>query len=230
MDPHSCQKHRRYIIAGLTFLFALSFFIALSQPHDATPGYNTSGLHIGFWDGLVGYVLITLISLLICGLLVYYKNRSSRVFKTRIEDLTDQHRQLIKKYEELSRKYDLLFTGAEGNVESQDQRLLRKAQAIVENNLSNPLFGVEELAREIGMSRTNLHRKIKSISGFPPSEFIRNMRLKKASILLLNQSNSVSQVSFSVGFEDHSYFSKAFKKHYGVSPSEYFQREIKAAS
>lgn len=55
------------------------------------------------------------------------------------------------------------------------------------------------------MSRTNLHRKLKSISGFSPSEFIRNIRLRKASILLLNQSNSISQVSFSVGFEDHSY-------------------------
>ena len=174
--------------------------------------------------------MITLMSLLVCGLLVYYKHRSSLTFKARLEDLTRRHRQLTEKYEALSRKYDLLFTGTDAAVESHDQRLLRKVQAIIENNLSNPLFGVEELAREIGMSRTNLHRKIKSISGFSPSEFIRNMRLKKASILLLSQSNSVSQVSFSVGFEDHSYFSKAFKKHYGVSPSEYFQREIKAAS
>jgi AraC-like DNA-binding protein len=184
---------------------------------------------IGFWDGLEGYALITLLSLLVCGLLVHYKNRNTRVFKTRIEDLTHQHQQLRNEYDALSRKYDRLFTGATGNAESQEQRLLKKAQTIVENNLSNSLFGVEELAREIGMSRTNLHRKIKSISGLPPSEFIRNMRLKKASILLLNQSNSVSQVSFSVGFEDHSYFSKAFKKHYGVSPSEYFQREMKTA-
>ena len=192
--------------------------------------YNTSGPHIGFWDGPQGYVVITLLSLMVCALLVYYQNRKRRVVKTRFDDLAHQHRQLMEKYNTLSKKYDLLFTGTTPDIESHDQRLLRKAQTIVENNMSNPLFGVEELAREIGMSRTNLHRKLKSISGLSPSEFIRNMRLKKASILLLNQSNSVSQVSFSVGFEDHSYFSKAFKKHYGVSPSEYFQREIKTAS
>jgi AraC-like DNA-binding protein len=166
----------------------------------------------------------------VCGALVYYKNKSSRVFKTHIETLTHQNLQLVEKYNELSKKYDRLFTGTPNNIESQEQRLFKKIQGIVESNLSNPLFGVEELAKEIGMSRTNLHRKIKSISGFSPSEFIRNMRLKKASILLLSQSNTVSQVSFSVGFEDHSYFSKAFKKHYGVSPSAYFQREMKAAS
>jgi len=208
----------------------MSFAAGLGQAPGASHGYNTSGLHIGFWDGLGGYMLITLLSLLVCGLLVYYKNRSSRFFKTRINDLTHQHQQLVEKYEALSRRYDLLFTGTGTDIESHEQRLLKKVQAIVETNMSDPMFGVEELAREIGMSRTNLHRKIKSISGFSPSEFIRNMRLKKASILLLNQSNSISQVSFSVGFEDHSYFSKAFKKHYGVSPSEYFQREIKAAS
>jgi len=192
--------------------------------------YNTSGPHIGFWDGPQGYVVITILSLMVCALLVYYENRKRRVFKTRFDDLNHRHRQLVEKYEALTKKYDLLFTCTAPDIESHDQRLLRKAQTIVENNMSNPLFGVEELAREIGMSRTNLHRKLKSISGVSPSEFIRNMRLKKASILLLNQSNSISQVSFSVGFEDHSYFSKAFKKHYGVSPSEYFQREIKTAS
>jgi AraC-like DNA-binding protein len=71
---------------------------------------------------------------------------------------------------------------------------------------------------------------MKSITGFSPSEFIRTMRLKRASLLLLSPSNTVSQVSFSVGFEDHSYFFKAFKKRCGVSPSAYFQREMKAAS
>src|SRR5436190_12202465 len=126
MDTRSCQKRRHYVIAALTGLLTLSGFLGWSQPHDTTPGYNTSGLHIGFWDGLTGYALITLLSLLVCGVLVYYKNKSSHVFQTRIEDLTQQHQQLQKRYEALSRKYDLLFGGADGNIESQDQRLLRK--------------------------------------------------------------------------------------------------------
>ena len=79
------------------------------------------------------------------------------------------------------------------------------------------------LAIEMGMSRTNLHRKLKAITGFPPSELIRNIRLRKAAQLLLNQADSIAQISFSVGFEDHSYFSKSFKRQFGVTPSEYFQ-------
>jgi AraC-like DNA-binding protein len=82
---------------------------------------------------------------------------------------------------------------------------------------------VEEMGKAMAMSRTNLHRKIKAITGFPPSELIRTIRLRKAAILLLHQTNTVSQVSLSVGFEDHSYFSKSFRKQFGVSPSEYYQ-------
>jgi AraC-like DNA-binding protein len=229
MSADNGQHTRLYSTAAITLLLSLVSLTSLPQPVEAGASY-TSELRIGFWDSFGGYLVITFLSLLVCAALVYYKNKSSRSFKTRIDDLTHQHLQLIEKYNELSKRYDRLFTGTHHDIESQDQRLFKKVQAIVENNLSNPLFGVEELAKEIGMSRTNLHRKIKSISSLSPSEFIRNMRLKKASILLLSQSNSVSQVSFSVGFEDHSYFSKTFKKHYGVSPSEYFQREMKAAS
>jgi AraC-like DNA-binding protein len=95
--------------------------------------------------------------------------------------------------------------------------------------MGDALFNVEKMAKEMGMSRTNMHRKIKAITGFPPSELIRSIRLRKAAILLLNQANSVSQISFTVGFDNHSYFSKAFKKHFGVPPSEYLQSQGKMA-
>jgi len=72
-----------------------------------------------------------------------------------------------------------------------------------------------------------MHRKIKAITGFPPSELIRNIRLRRAAHLLKNQTDSIAQISFSVGFEDHSYFSKSFKKQFGVTPSEYFSQLIK---
>jgi AraC-like DNA-binding protein len=75
----------------------------------------------------------------------------------------------------------------------------------------------------MGMSRTNMHRKLKAITGFPPSELIRNIRLRTAAQLLMNQSDTIAQISFTVGFEDHSYFSKSFKKQFGVTPSDYFQ-------
>jgi AraC-like DNA-binding protein len=71
------------------------------------------------------------------------------------------------------------------------------------------------------MSRTSLHRKIKSITGFPPSELIRSIRLRKAARLISSRADSAAQISRMVGFEDYSHFSKAFKKHFGVSPSSY---------
>lgn len=73
------------------------------------------------------------------------------------------------------------------------------------------------------MSRASLHRKLKAITGFPPSEFIRNIRLRKAAALLSSQADSVTQIGIAVGFEDQSYFSKSFKKQFGVPPSEYLQ-------
>jgi AraC-like DNA-binding protein len=71
------------------------------------------------------------------------------------------------------------------------------------------------------MSRTNLHRKLKAITGFPPIELIRSIRLKKAARMILNQADTVTQISLLVGFDDYSHFSKSFKKYYGVAPTLY---------
>jgi AraC-like DNA-binding protein/Tfp pilus assembly protein PilF len=147
-----------------------------------------------------------------------YRERKNRlILNLEIENLTTQNK-------ELSDRFKGILTAGDGkSAESLDQRLLKKAIEIVENHMSDSLFGVEKMAKEMGMSRTNMHRKIKAITGFPPSELIRSIRLRKAAMLLLNQADTVSQISMAVGFEDHSYFSKAFKKQFGVSPSEYFQ-------
>jgi AraC-like DNA-binding protein len=93
--------------------------------------------------------------------------------------------------------------------------------AVVETNISDPQFNVEKLAMDMNMSRTNLHRKIKSITGFPPSELIRSIRLRKAARLIVNKVDSVTQIALLVGFDDYSHFSKAFKKHFGVAPTGY---------
>jgi AraC-like DNA-binding protein len=167
-------------------------------------------------------LIASIILLAIASIVVYYlqryKERKNRqILNLEIEQLTTQHSELSEKYK------NVLTGGAEKSVDSHDQRLLKKAIEVVETNMSNPLFSVEKMAKEVGMSRTNMHRKIKAITGFPPSELIRSIRLRKAAILLLSKADSVSQISFTVGFDDHSYFSKSFKKQFGVSPSEYLQ-------
>jgi AraC-like DNA-binding protein len=160
-------------------------------------------------------VLLALTVAIVLYLRQYNENKNRKILNLEIDYLTAQHNELSIKY-----KDTLLQTGDQA-VESQDQRLLKLAVEVVEHNIQDSGFGVEKMAKEMGMSRTNMHRKIKAITGFPPSELIRSIRLKRAANLLINQADSVSQIGLMVGFDDQSYFSKSFKKQYGVPPSEY---------
>ena len=102
---------------------------------------------------------------------------------------------------------------------------LKKATEIIEDNIADDRFGVSELAREMGMSRSNLLRKVKSLSGQSVSQFIRQIKLEHAMELLKRTSLNVSEVSFKVGFTSTSYFIKCFREHYGYPPGEAGKRE-----
>ena len=102
---------------------------------------------------------------------------------------------------------------------------LKKVTSIVEENISNEQFGVSELAGKIGMSRSNLLRKIKSLSHVSVSVFIRQVRLKNAMEMLKDGSLHVNEVSYRVGFSSTSYFIKCFREHYGFPPGEVGKRE-----
>jgi AraC-like DNA-binding protein len=88
-------------------------------------------------------------------------------------------------------------------------------------NLDNERFGVSELAREMKMSRSNLHRKIKAHSGDSVSVYLRKIRLNKAREILEEGSISISEVSYQVGFGSPGYFRKCFHHQFGILPSEY---------
>jgi TolB-like protein/AraC-like DNA-binding protein/Tfp pilus assembly protein PilF len=107
---------------------------------------------------------------------------------------------------------------------SRDPDFLTKVTDIIEENMTNEQFGVSELAREIGMSRSNLLRKIKKLSKLSVSQFISQVRLKHAMELLKEQSFTVSEVSYRVGFSSTSYFIKCFREFYGYPPGEVGKR------
>ena len=102
---------------------------------------------------------------------------------------------------------------------------LNKVTGIIEENISNERFGVSELARETGMSRSNLLRKINKETKLSVSQFIRQVRLKKAMEILRQSSSTVSEVSYNVGFSSTSYFVKCFHDYYGYPPGEVGKRD-----
>ena len=110
-------------------------------------------------------------------------------------------------------------------LESDNEILMKRVMKVINDNLDNTELKVEMLAMEVGLSRVQLHRKMKEITGISTGEFIRNIRLKKAADLLSEKKVNVSQVAYMVGFSSHTHFSTVFKKFYGVSPTEYINKE-----
>jgi len=108
-----------------------------------------------------------------------------------------------------------------------DKEFLDKASAIVENNMDNPDFSVNDLSQEMGMSRSKLFTKLKAITGQTPNDFILIIRLKKAAYLLKNHPElNITDISIMVGFSSHRYFSKCFKDTYHVRPLDYRKEDI----
>lgn len=109
---------------------------------------------------------------------------------------------------------------------SSENDFLLKITRIIEANISNDKFGVSELAEEVGMSRSNLLRKIKKLTNQSVSQFVREVRLQKALTLIKQNTCTVSEVSYQVGFSSVSYFIKCFREFYGYSPGEAGKQEV----
>ncbi|MGC9341241.1 MAG: helix-turn-helix domain-containing protein, partial [Bacteroidales bacterium] len=112
---------------------------------------------------------------------------------------------------------------------SMDEKFLRKAIKIVEEKMDDPEFSVEVLGQELGMSRTNLFRKLKALTNQSASHFIRTIKIKRAS-LYLDEGFNISEASIKVGINSRSYFKKCFEKQFKISPSEYIKQKNKNIS
>jgi YesN/AraC family two-component response regulator len=112
-------------------------------------------------------------------------------------------------------------------VKGNNDALMERVMRSINDNIQDPDFGVDMLASEVGLSRTQLHRKMKEITGVSTGEFIRNLRLKQAARLICEGKINIAQAAFAVGFNNQTYFSTAFKKHYGMTPTEYAEKSGK---
>ena len=106
-------------------------------------------------------------------------------------------------------------------VVSNNDALMERIMKSVNANMSNPDYNVDALAADIGMSRAQLHRKMKEMTGISTGKFIRNIRMEQAARLIKEEKINISQVAYSVGFSDQTHFSTVFKSYFGKTPSNY---------
>lgn len=139
----------------------------------------------------------------------------ARELQVRVANLLTQR----KKLQEHFRK-NLTFATPAVDADSMDAVFLGRVRDAVEANLDDEGFGVVELGQAVGMSRSQLHRKLSALTGFLPNEIIRNMRLEKARKLLEKKAGTAAEIAYACGFSSPAYFTKCFKEYFGILPSD----------
>ena len=144
-----------------------------------------------------------------------------------IENLIVGRQRLKGKYSGAQQQIDKVEVK---EVKGNDELLMERIMKAINKNIADSDFNVDALTQEVGISRAQLHRKMKEMTGISTSEFIRNIRLEQAARLLREQKINVTQVAYTVGFSNLAHFSTIFRKHFGMAPSEYVEREAQAAA
>lgn len=144
---------------------------------------------------------------------------SAEVLIAQLDALVSNHDRVKDFFAEPTREQKKVDT-TEKKTDSPDELFIRKMRTIIEDNIGNSDFGVEQLGDEMYMSRAQLYRKAKALTNYSPVELIRNYRLKKARKLLAQGDLNISQVAYEVGFTAPSYFTKCYKEYFGEMPND----------
>jgi YesN/AraC family two-component response regulator len=160
---------------------------------------------------------------------------SATFLEARVSNLLEQRRKLQSLY----RDRFLLPSNDAVNLEidvpmpqahSRDDEFMQRLMSVMEKNISNGAFSVEQLCSMAGYGRTVFFNKLKSLTGLSPNEYIREVRIKRAAQLLEVGEYTVSQITYMVGMNDSRYFSKCFKQRYGMTPTEYRDKHHNATA
>ena len=143
--------------------------------------------------------------------------------KVRVRNLINQRERLRKIFGKkiAFSTFKNLAEFKDSGIASMDEKFLKKAFEIVEREMPDPEFSVLVFSNKIGLSRMQLHRKLKALTDQSPSEFIKILRLNKAAVLLKSKSATSAEIAYDVGFNSPSYFSTCFKEHFGKTPLEF---------
>ncbi len=143
---------------------------------------------------------------------------SMELLKAGIDNIFERRKEVIKKPGKVE------ISPEEIVITDRDEQLIKKVMTWLEENVADPDVTVEQLATYVGMGRTSMYNKVKGLTGKSPVELIQDFRMEKAKFYLKSGQYSVSETSYKVGFSDPGYFSRCFKKHYGMSPADYIKR------
>ena len=105
-----------------------------------------------------------------------------------------------------------------------DKDFVEKFKTLIEAKMGDSNLNVEDLGKDMGLSRVQLYRKIKSLTNYSPNELLRIARLKKAASLLASSEKTISEITYEVGFTSPSYFTKCYKEYFGESPTDFLKR------
>jgi signal transduction histidine kinase/ligand-binding sensor domain-containing protein/DNA-binding response OmpR family regulator len=139
-----------------------------------------------------------------------------RELQIRVKNLIDTRKKLQERYS----RGDLTVVKDKPKLTSIDEQFLTKVMKVIESNISEENFNIDLFSREIGMSRVQLYRKLKAISGKSASQYVRSVRLSKAKKMIEENTISISEAAYAVGFSSPQYFTRCFREEYGMLPSD----------
>ena len=145
-----------------------------------------------------------------------------------LEELLVRADNLIRQRNQLRERFrqEALFGFEQIVTTPPEQAFIEKIQTIIDKHLNNPHYTTDDFAREIGISRTQLYRKIKSWTNLTPQHFMRLCRLKKAALLLKNHNKNVTEVAYEIGYQSVSHFIRMFEQQFGKTPKEFASNPI----